>query len=660
MKKLTLLAGTVALAFGSLQAQVPMIPLVEHFTQASCPPCASQNPTLYSTLNTFANGGGKYVKITYQTSWPGTDPMNAAYPAGPAARVTRHGVSGVPNVSMNGGAAGGPNSIVTASSLSTAAARTSDFQIDMSHQYLTGRDVEVTVKVKNMGTTNQAAGKQLFVAMTEREIRYTTPPGSNGETEFFYVVRNMYNPTTGASSTSGGALPAINMGDSASYTFTVTIPTYVRSIGEVGFAAFMEDPSNSNAILQSGYSAPVVPATALDVATANGVFGSGQAGYCSPNMTPQFTITNTTANPITSVAGSYTINGGTPVTTTVSGLNLAQGQSANVVFPAIVLARGTNNITYNIDGLNGSNPDFSSANNQGMTGSVVIASLASVGSTISSDFQSMAIGAGAPTNSISINPNSIRAYKVDSTISNAITWSLGGFGNSNGCYRWDFWSINNGLSSTVLYEKIDMTANTNANGAKLKWARAHAPYSASSTDRMRVKISTDCGATWTTPYDKAGSTLSTTGIVSGARFYPQANQWAWDSVNLDSYINETELMIAFEGVSNFGNSLYIDDINIEFAYPVNVDKVNGSAMDLTLFPNPVQNVLNVSFAAANATDLTLTITNALGQKVQQVANGTFVGEQNIRVNTSELIPGVYFINAVSDAGVTTKRFVVER
>ena len=75
MKKFLLSALCAFSTTAFVQAQVAQMPIVEHFTQASCGPCASQNPTLYTTLGTF--GSANYAKITYQTSWPGVDPMNA-------------------------------------------------------------------------------------------------------------------------------------------------------------------------------------------------------------------------------------------------------------------------------------------------------------------------------------------------------------------------------------------------------------------------------------------------------------------------------------------------------------------------------------------------------------------------------------------------------
>lgn len=655
MKKLTLLAGMLALGWAAAQAQTAKIPLIEHFTQASCGPCASQNPTLYNTLNAF--GAANYVKLTYQVSWPGYDPMNEQYPAGPNDRRNYYGVTGVPNVSMNGGAPGAPNTVVTSSSLQTAAALTTNFEIIPSHRYLTGRDVEVTVKIKNVGTVNEPAGRILHSAMTEKEVNYATAPGSNGETQFFYVVRNMYNASTGASSTAGHALPAINAGDSVSYVFTVTTPSYVRTYDEIGFGFYVQNGTTKE-VLQSAYSAPVPLTNRYDVSTANATFGSTAPGYCNPSFTPQFDATNVEANALTSIDAQYTINGGTPVPISVTGLNLAQGQSTTITFPTVTLPSGVSSIEYSIMGLNGNNPDYTASNNLGLTGVAIIAAPNAVGTTVSSDFQSMAIGAGAPANSIAINPDGIRAYKVNNTIASSVTWNLGGFGNSNGCYRWDFWAIQSGTAS-ILYEKIDLAANQNINGATLKWAYAHAHYQ-NAPDRLRVKVSTDCGATWTTLVDKAGSGLATAGEVTSARFYPQVNQWAWDSVSLDGYITSTDLMIEFEGVSGYGNSLYLDDINIEISRAVNVDQVAAPTAELSIFPNPVRNVLNVSFETVDAAELTLTVTNALGQTVQHVASGTYQGAQTIQVDTRQLAAGVYFLNAVGENGVTTKRFVVER
>ncbi|MFK7797383.1 MAG: T9SS type A sorting domain-containing protein [Aureispira sp.] len=656
MRNLILLFSVITLALSVNAQQVPLTPLIEHFTQASCPPCASQNPTMYNTLNTFSPTGSGYVKITYQTSWPGVDPMNAAYPAGPNDRRNIHGVTGVPNATLNGGATAGPNTAVTSTTLTNAAALMSDIDLTASHSYGTGRNINVEIKIKNVGTSTVAAGKRLISAMTEKTVTYPTAPGTNGETAFFYVVRNMYNASTGASATAGTNLPAMNPGDSITYTFTTTAPSYIRVYDEIGFAFFVEDGAGGS-VMQSTYSTPIAIATPLDVSTANATFDGPTADYCNTALTPSFSVTNVNAAPITSVEANYTIGNAAPVPVTVSGLNLAQGQSTTITFPATTVGTGTNAITYSVVGLNGGNPDYSAVNNTGLSGSRIVMSSTAVGTSVTTTFDGFAIGTPTVANAIADNPGNIRAYTVNNAISSAVTWNLGGFGNSNGCFRWDFYAIASG-SSRLIYEKIDMT-QANANTAWLKWSTGYAQYT-TEQDRLEVQVSTDCGLTWTTLYNQAGANLSTAPAVNNARFYPNVNQWRADSVSLTPYLTSTDLMIAFKGTSAYGNSLYVDDINTTFEGVVSVNNIEAPTTSFAVFPNPVKNTLNLNFEVADATDLNISIKNALGQTVQQVANQSFVGETTLNVNTSKLAAGVYFVNAVGETGVITKRFVVER
>ncbi|MGH1336207.1 MAG: T9SS type A sorting domain-containing protein [Aureispira sp.] len=656
MRNFILLIASLTLAF-SVNAQIPATPLIEHFTQASCPPCASLNPTMYASLNTFSPTGADYVKVTYQTSWPGVDPMNASYPAGPNDRRTIHGVTGVPNATLNGSAPGNPTVVVTGPTLTTAATRMSDIEMIASHTYGAGRDINVEITLKNVSMNTVTAGKTLISAMTEKEVNYATAPGTNGEVDFFYVVRDMYNASTGASATTGLTLPAMNPGDSMTYTFTATAPSYIRVYDEIGFAFFVEDGAGGN-VLQATYSTPIAIAAPLDVSTASAVFAGTTADFCDNSLTPAFTVTNAEAAAITSIEANYTIGTGTPVPVTVSGLNLAQGQSTTVTFPATTVPVGSANITYSIVGLNGGNPDYSAVNNMGLTGSRIVMSPTAVATTINTVFDGLALGAPTPTNAVADNPNGIRAYAVDNTISTAVTWNLGGFGNSNGCFRWDYYGIANGESSRIIYEKIDMTA-ANATTSWLKWSTAYAQYT-TEPDRLEVLVSTDCGLTWTGLYNEAGATLSTAPANGTARFYPTVAQWRTDSISLTPYLTSTELMIAFKGTSAFGNALYVDDIRTEFEGTINVNTIEAPTTSFSAYPNPVKNTLNLNFEVANATDLNISIKNALGQTVQQVANESFLGESTLQVNTSKLAAGVYFVNAVSDNGVITKRFVIKR
>lgn len=657
MKKFILSLFALSTMVGSTMAQTTKRPLVEHFTQASCGPCASQNPGMYTILNNF--GANNYTKVTYQVSWPGYDPMNEEYPAGPDARRTFYGVTGVPNVSVNGGATAMPNAAVTNAIMTAAAAETTDIELEVSHSYLTGRDIEVTVKVKNVSTNNFAAGAALHTALTEKTVNYATAPGTNGETDFFYVAREMFDISTGMPNTNGLILPAVNAGDSLVYTDTVTAPTYVRNYDEIGFAVFAQN-NTSKEVYQSAYSEPIAIPTPVDVSTNNAVFGSTASGYCNTAWTPAFEVTNAEATAITSVEAQYVVGNNPPVITTLSGINLTQGQSSTVTFPATNLPTGSNNIEYSILSLNGNSPDFSAVNNTSLKGSSLILSPTAVGTSIATIFDGLPFRTTAPANAVADNPNNVAALTLSSANVQGLNTPLGGFGQSDGCFFWNCYGILNGLSSQIIYEKVDFSAVPNNQFLYLNWSHAHAQYNANTNDRLKVKISTDCGATWTTLWDKAGATLATTANPVAGNFFPDSTQWAANVVNLTPYIGQSEVNIAFEVISNYGNNIFIDDINTEVSLVNTTTAANNLTTEFTVYPNPVQNVMTLEFSLAEATDLNISITNALGQAVQQVANQTFVGNNNLTVNTSQLASGVYFINATTTEGVITKRFVINK
>lgn len=81
----------------------------------------------------------------------------------------------------------------------------------------------------------------------------------------------------------------------------------------------------------------------------------------------------------------------------------------------------------------------------------------------------------------------------------------------------------------------------------------------SETDRLQVFISTNCGSTWTSLYDKNGATLST-GAATTSYWRPAAaGDWRQETIALTAYASQT-VMLKFTGTSNYGNNIWIDDV----------------------------------------------------------------------------------------------------
>src|SRR4051812_9340455 len=186
MKKLFTLTYLIILMMGySSYAQSTRLVLAEEFTQASCPPCASQNPTFNALLKANAT---KVVAIKYQTSWPGTDPMNSHTQSMVGPRVTYYSVSGVPHACMDGtpqtgGSYTGAPANWTGAKLNSRAAIQSPYTITVSHSVDVIND---SIHISgNIECTQVVSGTLvLHVAVVERDIEFCSAPGTNGEKIF--------------------------------------------------------------------------------------------------------------------------------------------------------------------------------------------------------------------------------------------------------------------------------------------------------------------------------------------------------------------------------------------------------------------------------------------------------------------------------------------
>ena len=97
--------------------------------------------------------------------------------------------------------------------------------------------------------------------------------------------------------------------------------------------------------------------------------------------------------------------------------------------------------------------------------------------------------------------------------------------------------------------------------------------------------------------------------------------------------------------------------------PVTVEVQMQEALQLAApTPNPVQDRATLSFAVQEQADTRLTLYNTLGQRVRTVYRGTPpAGEaQTVRLSTTNLTSGVYFVRLQSGARTETRRVTVVR
>lgn len=358
MKKTLLLSLLLAMAAGVF-AQTQRMVLLEHFTQASCPPCATYNPLVKQYFdNTTTNA----TAIKYQTSWPGTDPMNAHNPADVQARVTYYGVSGVPNVVIDGNyAQGNPGTLFAggqSSGMDTRATVASDFDITVTHQF-TGSAVNVTAVITATNAVTNANLKA-HVVVVEKEIIFANPPGSNGETEFYNVMKAMLPTSAGT-----------DLGDVWSNGTTEVLQeswtaANVYDVSQLAAIVFVQDDVTKE-IMQTNISEVMTSTINQDagIASANPSGSAYETVICNTSNQPQITLTNYGNTALTSADINYSING-TQATYNWTG-NIGTFGSEVVSLPAIAYtpsAAGFNQFAAQVTNPNGGADDYPSNDNK--------------------------------------------------------------------------------------------------------------------------------------------------------------------------------------------------------------------------------------------------------------------------------------------------------
>ncbi len=180
--------------------------LIEDFANVSCVPCVTSNKII-ENLTKVTYGYSKLVAIKYPTNFPSpSDPFYLANKIDCNSRISYYNVFFAPTTIVDG-----IETPISTDSLSIMAAIDSRltkplrFMMDVSSRVVGSEYlITVTLKVLN-GSGIDFSNTVLHTVVTETDIEFSTPPGSNGETEFFDVMRAML-PSNAGESLSGISL----------------------------------------------------------------------------------------------------------------------------------------------------------------------------------------------------------------------------------------------------------------------------------------------------------------------------------------------------------------------------------------------------------------------------------------------------------------------
>lgn len=380
--------------------------------------------------------------------------------------------------------------------------------------------------------------------------------------------------------------------------------------------------------------AAIVSITSPMVENFQANYYSTTFNVCSGSITPATTISNKGTTTITDMEIHYWLDGGVHTIFNYTG-SLATGTSTSVTLPTTTVTNGSHLLTVEIMMVNGMADDVDK--NNIMDGSFrAIDPPATI--PFSEGFSAVTFPP-AGWQYINYNPNNFMKRVT-----------TGGFGINTGGMKMDNYSGAEditGQNDYLMTPIIDFTsapANT-----ILTFNVAYAQYNTSSVDELKIMASTDCGTSWSQIYDKLGTAISTAPLTTAA-FTPTSAQWRTDTVDLASYVGQAEVILMFTSVSNYGNNLYIDDINIKMSTAGIADIQKPT---FNVFPNPTTSIVTIQ-SNSEFQNAEIRIINALGEtEMQRVISNT----NNVVLDISSLANGVYFVELKADNNFYTHKII---
>jgi thiol-disulfide isomerase/thioredoxin len=243
------------------------------------------------------------------------------------------------------------------------------------------------------------------------------------------------------------------------------------------------------------------------------------------------------------------------------------------------------------------------------------------------------------------------------------TWgySTSGFNNA-GSAKMDFYNAASGDVDVLALPPMDFTGYS---AATLTFDRSHKQYANGYVDNLKVKVSGNCGASWATLFNKSSSQNLTTGLTTvlgytnNVEWVPAVStDWASTNINLNAYLVNSNVIVKFEATSGYGNQLYIDNVNVNLV--TSTGDIVTIPVQFELYPNPATSQTTVSFQLNKTSDVTVNVVNAMGQVVQSTFNQNLSAtEHTFTINTENLSRGIYTVNIISDAGITTQKLTKE-
>ncbi len=247
---------------------------------------------------------------------------------------------------------------------------------------------------------------------------------------------------------------------------------------------------------------------------------------------------------------------------------------------------------------------------------------------------------------------------------NSITWGVyhvegNGGERAAGIKLFDYFSVMK--RDQLISPPINLTGVMNA---ALHFEHAYAQsLNTAYSDSLIVKISTDCGNTWTRILELAedGSYNFATHEPTGYSFIP-ATPADWCNtggaapcydVDITPWIGNPDTRIMFESVRMVGNNLFVDNVQVFIYTGENENTVEQD--NVVVYPNPGREKFNVELPEGIGPG-SFNVLNSTGQ---QVSAGTFSDQRKFTLDLSGKPIGIYYLQILTDGNQSVSKIILQ-
>ncbi len=216
----------------------------------------------------------------------------------------------------------------------------------------------------------------------------------------------------------------------------------------------------------------------------------------------------------------------------------------------------------------------------------------------------------------------------------------------------------------LISSPMDLSIIPQTGSVTLSFRYSYRKKTSADYEYLKVFITGDCGDTWVQRKTLGGNQLSTLTATSSWKPTSQADWVTVHVTNVTSNYFSQNFKFKFRFEGEGGNNFYLDDINLYAGSSSNeivlgINEFNESINDISLYPNPTDGELNVSFSALKNKDMQFQVLDITGKIIQNNVVNAVQGSNLVLLDTQIFAAGSYFLKIMSDDHFKTLPFVIK-